>query len=202
MAVKFEFYQSPNSIGNSKKRYHARVVNQQHISSDQLAEEISHNCSLTEADIKAALVALSEQMAEHLKNGKRVHLEGIGYFQITLQCPETKNPKNTRAEDVRFKNVRFRADQSLKNSLQNLKTKRSPEKIHSADISEEKLEERLSEHFRTTPILTRKTFEELFHLTTPTACRTIKKLVEAQRLKNIGTPHHPVYIALPGHFGQ
>lgn len=70
MAVKFEFYQSPNSIGNSKKRYHARVVNQQHISSDQLAEEISHNCSLTEADIKAALVALSEQMAEHLKNGK------------------------------------------------------------------------------------------------------------------------------------
>lgn len=75
-------------------------------------------------------------------------------------------------------------------------------KIHSADISEEKLEERLSEHFRTTPILTRKKFEELFHLTTPTACRTIRKLVEAQRLKNIGTPHHPVYIALPGHFGQ
>ncbi len=27
MAVKFEFYESPNTIGTRKKRYHARVVN-------------------------------------------------------------------------------------------------------------------------------------------------------------------------------
>lgn len=202
MAVKFEFYQSPNSIGSNKKRYHARVVNQQHISSDQLAEEISNSSSLTEADVKAVLVALSERLAEHLKNGKRVHLDGIGYFQITLQCPETKNPKNTRAEDVTFKNVRFRADKILKGSLQGLKTKRSQEKVHSAEISEEKLESRLTEYFKTQQVLTRKTFEELFLLTTPTACRTLRKLVEARLLKNIGTQHHPIYIALPGHFGR
>ncbi len=27
MAIKFEFYESPNTIGTRKKRYHARVVN-------------------------------------------------------------------------------------------------------------------------------------------------------------------------------
>ena len=28
MAVKFEFYESPNTIGTRKKRYHARGANQ------------------------------------------------------------------------------------------------------------------------------------------------------------------------------
>ena len=31
MAVKFEFYESPNTIGTRKKRYHARVVNRERI---------------------------------------------------------------------------------------------------------------------------------------------------------------------------
>ena len=31
MAIKFEFYESPNTIGTRKKRYHARVVNWQRI---------------------------------------------------------------------------------------------------------------------------------------------------------------------------
>ncbi|WP_300729724.1 HU family DNA-binding protein [uncultured Bacteroides sp.] len=202
MAVKFEFYQTPKPQESAKKTYHARVINQQHVDSDQLAEEICHQCSLTEADIKAALVALSKQMAEHLKNGKRVHLDGIGYFQITLQCPETDNPKKLRAEDVTFKTVRFRADKSLKGNLTELKTKRSQEKPHSSAITEEKLETKLTEYFKTNRILTRRSFEEIFRLTRPTACRTIKKLVERQQLKNIGTSHSPVYIALPGNFGQ
>ena len=42
MAVKFEFYESPNTIGTRKKRYHARVVNRERISTDHLAQEIHH----------------------------------------------------------------------------------------------------------------------------------------------------------------
>lgn len=34
MAIKFEFYESPNTIGTRKKRYHARVVNWQRINTD------------------------------------------------------------------------------------------------------------------------------------------------------------------------
>ncbi len=37
MAIKFEFYESPNTIGTRKKRYHARVVNWQRINTDYLA---------------------------------------------------------------------------------------------------------------------------------------------------------------------
>ena len=66
MAVKFEFYESPNTIGTRKKRYHARVVNRERISTDHLAQEIHHSSSLTVADIKATIIALSEKLAYHL----------------------------------------------------------------------------------------------------------------------------------------
>ena len=97
MAVKFEFYESPNTIGTRKKRYHARVVNRERISTDHLAQEIHHSSSLTVADIKATIIALSEKLAYHLKDGARVHIEGIGYFHISLTCPETPTPHSTSA---------------------------------------------------------------------------------------------------------
>ena len=69
MAIKFEFYESPNTIGTRKKRYHARVVNWQRINTDYLAREIQYGSSLTVADIKATIISLSEKLAYYLKDG-------------------------------------------------------------------------------------------------------------------------------------
>jgi predicted histone-like DNA-binding protein len=117
MAIKFEFYESPNTIGTRKKRYHARVVNWQRINTDYLAREIQYGSSLTVADIKATIISLSEKLAYYLKDGARVHIEGIGYFHISLTCPETRTPSSTRANKVKFKSVTFRADKYLKHQL-------------------------------------------------------------------------------------
>ena len=72
MAIKFEFYESPNTIGTRKKRYHARVVNWQRINTDYLAREIQYGSSLTVADIKATIISLSEKLAYYLKDGATV----------------------------------------------------------------------------------------------------------------------------------
>ncbi|WP_301246377.1 HU family DNA-binding protein, partial [Phocaeicola sartorii] len=125
MAIKFEFYESPNTIGTRKKRYHARVVNWQRINTDYLAREIQYGSSLTVADIKATIISLSEKLAYYLKDGARVHIEGIGYFHISLTCPETRTPSSTRANKVKFKSVTFRADKYLKHQLSGVKTERS-----------------------------------------------------------------------------
>ncbi|MCQ5192058.1 hypothetical protein NE570_22430, partial [Eubacterium callanderi] len=93
-----------------KKRYHARVVNWQRINTDYLAREIQYGSSLTVADIKATIISLSEKLAYYLKDGAQVHIEGIGYFHISLTCPETRTPSSTRANKVKFKSVTFRAD--------------------------------------------------------------------------------------------
>lgn len=143
MAVKFEFYESPNTIGTRKKRYHARVVNRERISTDHLAQEIHHSSSLTVADIKATIIALSEKLAYHLKDGARVHIEGIGYFHISLTCPETPTPHSTRANNVKFKSVTFRADKYLKKQLADVKTERSKYKPHSIPVTNEEIDKGL-----------------------------------------------------------
>ena len=86
MSIEYDFYRNPNSQGTDKKRYHARVVSSDRISTDELAEEIQKECSLTITDVKAVLIALGDKLAKHLGDGSKVHLEGIGYFQVNLQC--------------------------------------------------------------------------------------------------------------------
>ena len=75
--------------------------------------------------IKATIISLSEKLAYYLKDGARVHIEGIGYFHISLTCPETRTPSSTRANKVKFKSVTFRADKYLKHQLSDVKTERS-----------------------------------------------------------------------------
>ena len=101
MAIEYDFYRNPNSEGTNKKRYHARVVSNNRIFTDDLAEEIQNECSLTIADVKAVLIALGDKLAKHLGEGDKVHIEGIGHFQVNLRCKE--EVRTTRA--VRSENI-------------------------------------------------------------------------------------------------
>lgn len=202
MAIQFEFYESPDPTGGKEKRYHARVVSPRNISTDHLAEEIHAASTLTVADIKATLIALGEKLAQHLENGERVHLKDIGYFQLTLTCPEEASPTSTRSGRVKFKSVAFRADKTLKLRLQNIKTERAETKIHSNDWSDSEIEKELTEYFIENPVLTRLKFQKLTGFTIAKACRYIQQLKQEGRLLNISTPHNPIYMPAPGCFGR
>ena len=201
MPIQYEFYRNPNSQGTNKKRYHARVVPIGRVSTDQLAKEIQKECTLTVADVKSVLIALADKMSEHLGEGRKVYLEGIGYFQVNLQCKEeVRTMHGARSENIEFKSVSFRADIGLKKNLKERKIRRSRNKPHSMRMTETEIDEKLTEHFSNNPILTRRDFQFLCVQVKPTACRILKKLVEDGKLKNISTPHSPVYVPDNGHY--
>ena len=201
MSIQYEFYRNPNSQGTKKKRYHARVVPAGRISTDDLAEEIQKECTLTVADVKSVLIALADKMSEHLGEGRKVYLEGIGYFQVNLRCKEeVRTISGIRSENIEFKSVSFRADIDLKKNLKERKIRRSRNKPHSMPMTEKEIDEKLTEHFSNNPILTRRDFQFLCVQVKPTACRILKKLVEDGKLKNISTPHSPVYVPDNGHY--
>lgn len=203
MAVQFEFYKSPDPEGQGEEeRYHARVVNFQHITTEHLASEIHEASSLTESDVKSVLMSLSHFMGAHLKDGERVHLEGLGYFQVTLQCTEPVTSLKTRADKVTFKAVNFRADKDLRKELRGMKTERSAYRSHSSRISEVEIEERLTSHFADKPVLTRRDFEGLCGFTSITASRHIQRLKAEGKLKNINTAYHPIYAPTSGYYGK
>ena len=201
MPIQYEFYRNPNSQGTNKKRYHARVVPIGRVSTNQLAKEIQKECTLTVADVKSVLIALADKMSEHLGEGRKVYLEGIGYFQVNLQCKEeVRTIHGVRSENIEFKSVSFRADIDLKKNLKERKIRRSRNKPHSMPMTEKEIDEKLTKHFSNNPILTRRDFQFLCVQVKPTACRILKKLVEDGKLKNISTPHTPVYVPDNGHY--
>lgn len=201
MPIEYDFYRNPNSQGTNKKRYHARVVSSNRISTNELAEEIQNECSLTIADVKAVLIALGDKLAKHLGDGSKVHLEGIGYFQVNLQCKEeVRTPRSVRSENVKFKSVSYRADNELKKHLRNQKIQRSQTKIHSVEMTEEEIDQKLTEYFKTHETLTRSQFEVLCTQVKSTAHRILQKLVKDGKLKNVSTKQHPVYMPDNGHY--
>lgn len=201
MSIRYEFYRNPNSQGTKKKRYHARVVPTGRVSTDRLAKEIQKECTLTVADVKSVLIALADKMGEHLGEGRKVYLEGIGYFQVNLRCKEeVRSMSGIRSENIEFKNVSFRADIDLKKNLQNQKIQRSRNKPHSMPMTEKEIDEKLTEHFADNPILTRRDFQFLCLQVKSTACRILRKLVEDGKLKNISGKYNPVYVPDNGHY--
>ena len=195
MSIEYDFYRNPNSQGTNKKRYHARVVSSDRITTDELAEEIQNECSLTITDVKAVLIALGDKLAKHLGDGSKVHLEGIGYFQVNLQCKEEVcTTRSVRSENVEFKSVSYRADNELKKHLKKQKIQRSQTKIHSVEMTEEELDQKLTDYFKTNDTLTRSQFEVLCTQVKSTAHRILQKLVKDGKLKNVSTKQHPVYM--------
>lgn len=203
MSIEYDFYRNPNSQGTNKKRYHARVVSGDRISTDELAEEIQNECSLTKADVKAVLIALGDKLAKHLGEGNKVYLEGIGYFQVNLKCKEeVRSTHAIRSENVEFKSVSYRADNELKKRLRNQKTQRSLKKVHSITMAEEEIDQALTEYFKTHETLTRHQFQTLCSQLKSTAHRILLKLVKDSKLRNVGTPHSPVYMPANGCYGS
>jgi predicted histone-like DNA-binding protein len=195
MAIKFEFYETPNVSGEKTGKYHARAVTYKTVTTDEVARNIQVSSSFTLGDVKGMLTALSNEIAKHLSGSNRVHLEGIGYFQATLGCrKEVINPKKTHAQNVAFKSVRFRADEELKDKLRYVMTIRSKVKKHSSTLTREEVDRRVAIFFQSANYLTRKRLETLCGINLNMAIRHINRLKKEGKIKNINTRWQPIYV--------
>ncbi len=201
MGANYDFYQNPPSA-NGKKRLHARVVSSRTIDTNELAEEIQDRSTVSTADVKATLVALTELVVSHFRDGHRIHIDGLGYFQVTLSCPPVRTPKDIRAESIRFKSVAFRPEKGLLKHLKGMTFVRTPLKVHSRGHAEDIIEERLTRYFSMNPTLSREDFQRLCGFTKTTANRRLKKLTEEGKLQKSGLYKFPVYEPVKGYFGR
>lgn len=204
MAIQFELYPTPRPKDEEgQELYHARVVNFQHVDTDSLAREIQAATSLTVGDVKSVLSSLSQFMGSRLREGERIHLEGIGYFQVTLNTMGPITSPKARANQIKFKmGISFRADKNLRREMSVIKVERSKNKRHSVSRSSEEIDKLLNGYFSTHQIMTRSDFQRLCKLTLTTAARQIKRLKAEEKLENINTRYQPIYVPMPGYYGR
>jgi predicted histone-like DNA-binding protein len=203
MSLRYDFYENPvPKDSDERPKLHARVVTDGTMSTDQLAQYIHEVCTLTTADVKASLIALVEVMASELASGRRIHLEGLGYFQLTLSSPPIDSPKEIRAESVHVRSVAFRAEESFKKRFKCIQLKRAKEKRHSRRHSDTEMNSLLTNYFRNHAHITRRDFCSLCGFTASTGKRHLHRLLAEAKLRNAGYRNYPLYEPAEGNYGR
>ena len=100
-----------------KKGYYAQVVTKGTIDTPSLCREIASGCTLTVADMRAAIEALSSSVANCLMNGYNVNIDGLGTFSLSAESKLVESEDDLRAQSVKVKNVNFRSAVSLKKTV-------------------------------------------------------------------------------------
>ena len=69
----------------STGKWYARAQHIGTVSTEQLAEELSHSSSVTQADFIAVLYSLAVSIRTHLLQSEKVHLEGLGTLKVVVK---------------------------------------------------------------------------------------------------------------------
>ena len=205
MAILFDWYEvpKPSDKQEGEKTLHPRIKLNGSTGTDVLRRRIQSRCSLTETDVSAVLDALSHVMGEELAEGRQVHLDGIGYFYPCLTCTEPVTVDTKRkSTKVKLKNIKFRADQALKTEFGVLKVQCLKGDLSFKKITNEEIDRRLENYFRTHQFLRRTDFQSLCGMVRSTAMRHIRRLRDEGKLENMGGLMQPIYVPGKGYYGN
>lgn len=109
MAIHYDFY--PNSGIADEGQWHVRALESETVEAPTLFERIEQRSTLTQADMKGALSALVAGIAEALKDGNRVHLEGLGHFSVSIKGKVvTTEDGALRLDKAGVRSILFRPD--------------------------------------------------------------------------------------------
>jgi len=119
MSIPYRLTELKDNISDKpKKGYYAKVITRGTIDTLSLCKGISSSCTLTVADLRAAIEAISESVATYLKDGYNVYIDGLGTFSLSAESKIVDDTKEIKSQSVKVKNVNFRSAVRLKEAMQ------------------------------------------------------------------------------------
>ena len=203
MAILYDWYENPGESNDSEEKgLHPRIFLNGKVETDKLCRMIHGRSSLSVGDVKNAFEILAQICGEELREGREVHIEGLGYFAPILRSTQkvTRSTKNKWLK-MELKTIGFRPDARLRGELRGAKVSRSKYARHSESLSAVEIDMRLKEYFADHDVMLRYDFQEVCCMTRTTANRHLRRLLEEGKLKNIGKRMQPIYVASAGYYG-
>ena len=98
----FEVKSKVQPVGERKGQtvYYAQVKSQQKLTNKMLVERIVRETSLSEGDVKNALISLSNVVCEALQLGMSVDLAELGSFRLTVPSKMMDSPEEVTVADA------------------------------------------------------------------------------------------------------
>lgn len=203
MAILYDWYENPGESDDSEEKgLHPRIFLNGKVGTDKLCRMIHGRSSLSVGDVKNAFEMLAQICGEELREGREVHIEGLGYFAPILRSTQkvTRSTKNKWSK-MELKTIGFRPDARLRGELVGAKASRSKYARHSESLSEVEIDMRLKEYFVDHDVMLRYDFQEVCCMIRTTANRHLRRLLEEGKLRNIGKRMQPIYVAAAGYYG-
>lgn len=203
MSILYDWYDNPGESEDSdEKGVHPRIFLNGKVGTEKLCHMIHGRSSLSVGDVKNAITMLAQICSEEFREGREVHIEGLGYFAPILKTTQkvTRSTPNKSAK-IQLKTIGFRPDVKLKGELVGTKASLSKYGCHSQSLSEAEIDIRLKEYFVDHDVMLRYDFQELCIMTRTTANRHLRRLLEEGKLRNVGRRNQPIYVPAAGHYG-
>lgn len=181
MAVKYDFFKVPELITKGKERYSARSVISGEMDLEQIADIVASRSTVKQSDVLAAWKGMLQVIKEGLADGKRVHLNGLCYMNLSAQSDFVRSTKEIRAESIRCRDIVYRTEKDVKRSLAVVKFERGNIR-HSSDVSDIEIDSMLRDYFKYNTYITRKEFARICKLSPSTAIRKMNILVSEGKL--------------------
>ena len=176
------------------------VVASTPVTTKDMAERISHACTLHKADVVAVLHALGHELSEALLDGRTVQIDEIGSFSLKLGLKEPKYLEDrVTSNDVVVKGVSFRACKELKEALRGAEIVSGGHAVRTL-LTREIAERRLRAFFEDHPYIYRSQMESLCECSEYLATKYLNLFVEEGRLRALGRKNGRFYAPAPEGF--
>lgn len=126
MAIKFNIQEIGNpGDPNAPKKFYARPVHAGEISLEELAADISHASSITEADVYAVLQSLVREIPRNVSRGYIVRLGNMGSFRLSTKSQGSDLQEEVTGANITSSRLLFHAGKQIRMAMQNLTFKKN-----------------------------------------------------------------------------
>ena len=194
--IAYQLYERNDLTGKSTAKnptMGVSVVSSRVVTTREMADDINHASSITQADVVAVLQAVGQRIADALLDGNRIEIDHVGTFSLTLTCGNKRKEDHITAKDISVSRIAFTPCAELQRVMTHA-TIVSGGPTGNKHLTDAVIEKRLAEYFETYGSISRSTFERLCECSRHTALTKLKELVKAGKLIAIGPKNQRQYI--------
>lgn len=113
-----------NPRGEGVTKYYAAITGCIKTGLPEICRRIAAGSTFSQADVMGEVQAFVALMPEYLKEGRSVHLEGLGIFSLRARSVGRNTPGEVKAKDISGLKVVFLAHKRMKQALKGTRFKR------------------------------------------------------------------------------
>jgi predicted histone-like DNA-binding protein len=143
MSASYRLVRNPNPKKDGETQpLHPRFVPSYTVSTTEILDKIKNFSSFSSADLAGMLQLLKDTLADYLRSGVNVRIDGLGTFSVSLESRPVMEKTEIRAESIFFKDVKFTTAKEFKKRLAGMPVTRLPE-MEKKTYTLEECEERM-----------------------------------------------------------